>query len=59
LIATEPERRAADLMGPNFMNRTRSRAVAHAAAETVHHRLRETEARRPLDVIRREVRLAR
>lgn len=60
VLLIEPEGRAADLIGLNFMNRRRSHAVAHAAAETVHHRLREARARRLLDVIRQpEARPAR
>jgi NTE family protein len=53
VLLIEPEGRAADLIGLNFMNRSRSHAVAHAAAETVRHRLREADAGRLLDVIRR------
>ena len=59
VLLIEPEGRAADLIGLNFMNRSRSHAVAHAAGETVHHRLRETRARRLLDVIRQPARPAR
>ena len=60
VLLIEPEGRAADLIGLNFMNRARSHAVARAAAETVHHRLRETRAKRLLDVIRTgQVRAAR
>ena len=52
VLLIEPEGRAADLIGLNFMNRSRSRSVAHAAAETVHHRLRRADARGLLDLIR-------
>lgn len=52
VLLIEPEGRAADLIGLNFMNRARSRQVAHAAAETVHHRLRRVDARRKLNLIR-------
>ena len=44
VLLVEPEGRAADLIGLNFMNRRRSRAVAQAAAHTVLDRLREAEA---------------
>jgi NTE family protein len=53
VLLIEPEGRAADLIGLNFMNRSRSHAVAHAAAETVHERLRKPDAKRLLDLIRR------
>ena len=53
VLLIEPEGRAADLIGLNFMNRKRSSAVARAAAETVRHRLREASPKRLLDVIRR------
>lgn len=60
VLLIEPEGRAADLIGLNFMNRKKSHAVARAAAETVHHRIRQTKAKRLLDVIRTgEVRAAR
>jgi NTE family protein len=52
VLLIEPEGRAADLIGLNFMNRSRSHAVARAAAETVHERLQEPDAKRLLDVIR-------
>lgn len=41
VLLIEPEGRAADLIGFNFMNRRRARAVALAAGETVHERLQE------------------
>ncbi len=49
VLLIEPEGAAADLIGLNFMNRKRSRAVAHAAVHTVHERLREPEVRRLLE----------
>jgi NTE family protein len=52
VLLIEPEGRAADLIGLNFMNRSRSRSVAHAAAETVHHRLRRADAQALLDPMR-------
>ncbi len=52
VLLVEPEGRAFDLIGLNFMNRRRAEAVAHAAAETVHERLRKRDARDLLDVIR-------
>ena len=51
VLLIEPEGRAADLIGLNFMNRSRSRRVAHAAAETVHDRLRTPEARAKLRLL--------
>lgn len=54
VLLIEPEGRAADLIGLNFMNRRRSSSVAHAAADTVHQRLRRADARALLDVIRLE-----
>jgi NTE family protein len=51
VLLIEPEGRAADLIGLNFMNRSRSHAVAHAAAETVHHRLRRPDAVRLLSIL--------
>lgn len=54
VLLIEPEGRAADLIGLNFMNRSRAHAVAHAAAETVHHRLRQPDSARLLDLIRRD-----
>ncbi|HET7420190.1 MAG TPA: patatin-like phospholipase family protein [Candidatus Dormibacteraeota bacterium] len=52
VLLIEPEGRAADLIGLNFMNRSRSRRVAHAAAETVHRRLRTAHAHTVLGLIR-------
>src|SRR5690349_15939804 len=49
VVLIEPEGAAADLIGLNFMNRSRSRAVAHAAARTVHERLRESDTRQLLE----------
>lgn len=49
VLLIEPEGAAADLIGLNFMNRTRANAVARAAAHTVHERLRDPEVRRLLD----------
>jgi NTE family protein len=48
VLLIEPEGSAADLIGLNFMNRSRSRAVALAAAHTVHERLRQPSVRRLL-----------
>lgn len=48
VLLIEPEGAAADLIGLNFMNRSRSRAVALAAAHTVHERLRHPSVRRLL-----------
>lgn len=50
VLLIEPEGAAADLIGLNFMNRSRSRAVAHAAVRTVHHRLAQPAVRRLLEV---------
>jgi NTE family protein len=49
VVLLEPEGAAADLIGLNFMNRSRSRDVARAAARTVHERLREPGMRRVLE----------
>jgi len=48
VLLLEPEGAAADLIGLNFMNRSRSHAVAVAAARTVHERLRHPAVRRLL-----------
>lgn len=52
VLLIEPEGRAADLIGLNFMNRSRAHRVAHAAAETVHHRLAKPDAQHLLRLIR-------
>lgn len=52
VLLIEPEGRSVDLIGLNFMNRSRSRQVADAAAETVHHRLRTADAQSLLRLIR-------
>ena len=51
VLLIEPERAAADLIGLNFMNRSRARAVAHAAVHTVHERLRTRDAQAALAVL--------
>ena len=52
VLLIEPEGRAADVIGLNFMNRTRTRAVAHSAIETVRERLRQPEVAALLEMIR-------
>lgn len=52
VLLIEPEGRAADLIGLNFMNRRRTRAVAESAVETVHERLRDPDAAVLMDLIR-------
>ena len=45
VLLIEPEGAAADLIGLNFMNRTRAHAVGGAAVRTVHHRLQTPSVR--------------
>jgi NTE family protein len=52
VLLVEPEGRAADLIGLNFMNRARAHRVAVAAAETVHRRLRSADAQAALRRLR-------
>jgi NTE family protein len=49
VVLIEPEGAAADLIGLNFMNRSRAHAVGAAAIRTVHHRLRTPTVRRALE----------
>lgn len=56
VMLIEPEGRAADLIGLNFMNRRRAHAVAHAGAETVQHELREPEHAELVAILRQAAR---